>query len=260
MSIDKRIIGEQNKLAILVNLHRFGWMTGRMLAALIWPTANQAAAMARRTTKVLVDEKLVLRRALPDGGECFALSAAGARRLIVEAGINAVSGKPLPLGNPVHRACANWYAIRQMLNGHKVVWTEHEIQCGRAPLVSIDGKTPDVMLETEFGLVWVEVENAWKSKAERIKILNFSIANLATGEEKKKLVPDTYLFRVHIVGTNPDSLRAMWRTYDEAFKRKLINETQASNIEFALLPVDKSLIAGEEKSGNLLYDGLLPYL
>ncbi|MAF02054.1 hypothetical protein [Herbaspirillum sp.] len=259
MTIDKRIIGEQNKLAVLTNLHRFGWLTSRMLAELIWPTASQATILARRTVKAMIEDKLILRRTLPSGGDCFTLSAAGARRLLNDAGIEAVSGKSLPLGNPLHRACANWYAIQQMSAGH-AVWTEHEVQCGRAPLVSIDGKTPDVLLETEYGLVWVEVENAWKNRAERTKILNFSIHNLAPYERQKELVPNSYLFRLTIVGTNSDSLRAMWRTFKDAFIREQISEAQVSNIDFVLLPVDKGLRQGETKDGNLLYDGLLPYL
>lgn len=258
MNTDKRFIGEQNRLAVLTNLHRFGWLTNRMLAALIWPAASQSVAMARRTVKSLVDEKLILRRPLPNGGDCFVLSTVGARFLGDELGITAHSGNAHSLGNPMHRACANWHAIQCMNNGHQV-WTEHEIQTARAPLVSYDGKIPDVLIETEHGIIWVEVENAWKNRHERNKIFEFCTRNLAANGVLKELVPGSYLFRVAVVGTNPDSLRTMWHTFTDGFNQKRISERQAADIDFVLLPIDKSLNVGDELVGNLLYDGIIPY-
>jgi len=229
-----------------------------MLAALIWPVASQSVAMARRTVKNLVDEKLILRRPLPAGGDCLVLSAAGARFLSDELGIAAHSGNSLSLGNPMHRACANWHAISCINSGHQV-WTEHQIQTATAPLVAYDGKIPDLLIETEHGIIWVEVENAWKNRHERNKIFEFATRHLTTNGELKELLPGSYLFRVAIVGTNPDSLRAMWYTFTDGFNQKKICERQAADIEFVLLPVDKSLSVGSKMVGNLLYDGIIPY-
>lgn len=111
MTLDKRLVGEQNTLAILTFLHRFGWLTSRMISTLVWPTAKQAPAMARRTMKALADQKLVIKRALSEGGDCYTLSATGAKWLSEKEGVAAKSGASLQLGNPVHRACSNWGCV-----------------------------------------------------------------------------------------------------------------------------------------------------
>ncbi|MEW6344174.1 MAG: hypothetical protein AB1704_26265 [Pseudomonadota bacterium] len=246
-------------LAILTNLHRFGWLTSRMIAALVWPTARQAPAMARRAAKTLADDKLILRRPLPDGGDCYTLSAAGARLLSEATGLPARSGASLPLGNTVHRACANWYVIGHILEG-TTAWTEHEIQTGISPVVSVDGKVPDALVDTPFGLIWAEVENAWKNRRERAKVVHFSRRYLPTGNRLAELAPDLYLARLAIVGTNVHALRAMCRSFADAFTQGDISESQAADVELVLLPVDKSLVAGEPVTGSLWYDGLLPVL
>ncbi|MEX3856306.1 hypothetical protein AB3X94_19930 [Paraburkholderia sp. BR10923] len=259
MTIDKRIIGERNTLAILGYLHRFGWLTSRMIAALVWPTAKQSPAMARRAVRALADDGIVLRRPLPDGGDCYTLSAAGARLLNEAAGLKARSGASLPLGNTVHRACANWYVIHHINEG-TTVWTEHEIQSGRAPIVSVDCKVPDALLDMQEGLVWVEVENAWKNRKERATVVQFSSRYLPAGNRLSELAPGQFLQRVAIVGTNVDALRAMCRSFAEALALGDISESQAADVDLVLLPVDKSLVASERVSGSLWYDGLLPAL
>lgn len=56
MELDNRIVGEQNTLTLLTYLHRFGWLTSRMLTALVWPNDKQSTAMSRRATKALVEK------------------------------------------------------------------------------------------------------------------------------------------------------------------------------------------------------------
>lgn len=255
--LDKRLIGERNTLAILGFVHRFGWLTSRMLSALVWPTASQAPAMARRTVKALVDDGMLLRRPLPDGGDCYTLSAAGARFLNDAAGTLASSGASLPLGNPVHRACSNWYLIHH-LNDGTAVWTEHEIQTGSAPFTTIDGKVPDGLLELDEGLVWVEVENAWKNRKERQKVVTFCERHLLPNSQLCELAPNRYLFRIAIVGTSTDALRAMVRSFEDAHATGLLRDGQAGDIDLVLLPVDKSLVAGELVTVNLYWDALCP--
>jgi hypothetical protein len=242
MNIDKRIIGEQNTRAILTALHRFGWLTSRMISALVWPEAKQAPALARRTVRALAEQKLILKRALPEGGDCYVLSAAGARWLNEKEGVAAKTGTGLQLGNPVHRACSNWYLINRLLAGD-TVWTEYEIQTGRAPVANVSGKVPDGLLDTAFGLVWVEVENAWKNRAERGKVVSFCQRNLLTCDQMVELAPHFYLFRVAIVSTNIDALKAMYRSMIDAHAVGDLTETQLGNIELVLCPVDKSLVA-----------------
>lgn len=252
MSLDKRITGEQNTLAVLMYLHRFGWLTSRMIAALIWPDAKQGAAMARRTVKALADQKLILKRALSEGGDCYALSAGGARWLNEKEGVAAKSGTSLQLGNPVHRACSNWYLIGRLLAGDRI-WTEYEIQTGCAPVANASGKVPDGLVDTPLGLVWVEVENAWKNRAERAAIVRLCQRNLLPDPEMAELAPNFYLFRVAIVSTNLDALRAMQRSLSEAHAAGELTDTQAGDIELVLCPVDKSLVAGPVQQ-CLLYD------
>jgi len=100
MSQDKRLTGEQNTLAILTFLHRFGWLTSRMIAALIWPEAKQGAAMARRTVRALAEQKLILKRALPEGGDCYVLSASGARWLSEREGMATKAAPACSLATP----------------------------------------------------------------------------------------------------------------------------------------------------------------
>lgn len=242
-SLDKRLVGEQNTLATLTYLNRFGWLTSRMTAALVWPAAAQAQAMARRTLKTLTDQKSVIKRALPEGGDCYVLSAAGARWLSEQADITAKSGSALKLGNPVHRACSNWYLISRLLAGD-VVWTEYEIQSGRAPLVSVAGKTPDGLVETPFGLVWVEVENTWKNRSERAKVVGFCRRCLLPGSQMAELAPNVHLFRVAIVSATGEALRSMTQSLADAHASGDLSDTQAGDIELAHLPLDKSLVAG----------------
>lgn len=242
-SLDKRLVGEQNTLAVLTYLHRFGWLTSRMTAALVWPAATQAQAMARRTLKTLTDQKRVIKRALPEGGDCYVLSAAGARWLSEQGGITAKAGSALRLGNAVHRACSNWYLITRLLAGD-VIWTEYEIQSGRAPLLTVAGKTPDGLVETPFGLVWVEVENAWKNRAERAKVAGFCQKCLLPGSEMAELAPNAYLFRVAIVSATGEALRSMAQSLADAHASGDLSDAQAGDIELVHLPLDKSLVAG----------------
>ncbi|MCP9759392.1 hypothetical protein EGI20_08725 [Aquitalea sp. S1-19] len=260
-TIDKRIIGERNTLAFLHYLHRFGWLTTRMVAALVWPEASQGLAMARRALKAQLELKNVLRRKLPAGGYCYVLSAAGARFLENETGVKSRSGASLPLGNVVHRAASNWYLIEMIIKGH-TAWTEHEIHSLRAPVHTFDGKVPDGLIETEMGLVWLEVENSWKNKNERAKVVRLCCRNL-TSPHLTELAPDHYLAQVHIVGTNTSALQAMLRTFADAYRERALREEQAiSGVQLVRVPVDKSLNAdsSEQCSWNLWYHALQPYL
>ena len=257
VTIDKRIIGERNTVAVLTFLYRFGWLTSRMLSILVWPTAKQAPAMARRAVRGLVDDKLILRRSLPEGGDCYVLSATGARFLNDATGLAATSGASLPLGNPTHRACANWFLVGHINDGN-AVWTEHEIQTGRAPLVAVDGKVPDGLVELPEGMLWVEVENAWKNRKERAKVVAFCRRQLLPGFQLAELAPGRYLRRVVIVGTTGEALRAMVRSFADAHETARLSESQAADIELVLLPVDKNLVAGPTVTGSLWWDGLAP--
>lgn len=260
MAQDKKLKSQQNKLAILQFLARFGWLTAPMVAALVWPTSAQGQAMARRTLAGMHDTKWVLKRPLIEGLDCYTLSAAGARILSEQTDIRASSGASLLLGNPIHRACSNWYLIGQINHGLQV-WTEHEIQSGHAPLHHVNGKVPDGLVASEYGLLWIEVENAWKNRREREKIVRFCTAHLPGNslEPMTELTPEHYLFRVVIVGTTSASLRTMVRSFSDAHTAKELSESQAADIELVYQPLNSRLTPAQALvSGSLWYDGINP--
>lgn len=253
---DKRVVGERNTLAVLTALHRFGWLTSAMLSVLVWPERAQGAAMARRTLAKLVQQRLVLRRELP-GTACYTLAANGARLLSQQL------GQPIPrplLLNPqnvVHRACANWYAIAKLREGY-TVWTEFEIQCGRAPVLKHLRKVPDVLVETTGGIMWVEVENAWKGRASRQEITAFCAHTFGNADLLAELAPDHCLCRIVIAGTNRAALLALVHDFQRDHDLHVVSEYALRNVEIALLPVTKSLGCGALRSFNAWFDFVNP--
>lgn len=158
-----------NEVEALYWLHRFGGLLTRQVAALVWPEASQDVRMAQRTLRRLATAKEVLRRELRTGGVIHVLSEAGARRLR-EHGFEASARgtRDLRWTKPYHRVLANDTAIQAHLQG-SAIWTEFEIQRGRAPLRKLMGCIPDVLVcedPDNFNyLDWIEVENAAKSRA-----------------------------------------------------------------------------------------------
>ena len=247
--LDKRIIGERNRSTCLMWLHRFGWLTSRQLASLAWGEASQAWPMARRTLKALQDDGLVIRRALPQGGDAYLLSAKGARLLTEQAGVDARSGQGLALGNPVHRACSNWYLIDAIHSGMDVV-TEHEIASDRGPVRVLDGKQADGILLGDGEAIWLECENAWKATKSRRAVVEFCARHLDQ-PTMTMLTPDHGLRQVAIVSTNMDALRHMAATFQQAFRAGEVREAQLQMVNVALLPVSRSLVPSETVSSNL---------
>lgn len=255
--LDKRIVQERNRGAVLKWLARFGWLTSRMVASLVWPDAAQAQAMARRTLKTLTDEKLVIARPLAKGGSAYLLSAKGARLLQEQAGIHAESGNALAIGNPVHRACSNWYLIQAVQRGHAVV-TEHEIATERGPCRVLKGKQADGLVLADGGAcTWLECEHSQKSRPERHKTVAL-VQECIGGEVQVELAPGLWLSRAAIVATNPQALRWMAASFQDAHRRGLLTESQVSEVDACLLPVSESLVPGEGVEGNLWWDVLLP--
>lgn len=256
LPLDKRIVGERNRIAIYRSLFRFGWLTSRMVARLVWGDASQAWPMARRTLKTLQDDGMVIRRALPQGGDAYLLSAKGARFLNEHEGVNASSGQGLSLGNPVHRACSNWYLIDALCSGWEVI-TEHEISTDRSPVRVLDGKQPDGILLGEGEAVWVECENAWKSISARKSVVSFCSRHLDQ-DKMTMITPDYPLRQVVVVATNMDALRHMAASFQQAYRDQAIREGQLNMVNVALLPISRSLVPSEQVNGNLWADVMLP--
>lgn len=261
---DKRLTGERNTLAVLSWLHRFGWLTSRMLCGLVWPEAAQGLAMARRTLKRLHDDKLVLVRALPQGGDIYLLSVKGARWLAEATGVPARSGQSLATGNALHRACTNWYLIGQVQAGLGI-WTEHEIASGLAPLQTLDGKQADALVLHEGGAVtWVETENTWKNRARRQAVVDLATRHLGR-ERLSALGHDTageplHLARLAVVATQMDALRSMAASFMESHRQGLASEACLADVDVTLLPITPSLLPGERTDGNLWWDVVRPHM
>lgn len=205
VTLDKRLVGERNRTDVLTWLARFGWLTGRMVAALVWADAAQGQAMARRTLKALADDKLIITRPLPKGGAAYLLSAKGAKLLHEQTGMAAESGNALALGNPVHRACSNWYLIRALQRGLTIV-TEHEIATERGPCRVLKGKQADGLVIADDGAaIWMECEHSAKSRPERHKTVALAQDCLG-GERQVEIAPGMWLLDSSARCTAPTEL------------------------------------------------------
>jgi hypothetical protein len=255
-TLDKRVVGERNRTDVLTWLARFGWLTSRMVAALVWPDGAQAQAMARRTLKTLTDEKLIIARAMSKG-TVYVLSAKGARLLSEQTGIKTEGGNTLVLGNPIHRACSNWYLIRALQQGLSIV-TEHEIASERGPCRVLKGKQADGLTITDDGAcVWLECENSAKSRPERHKTV--ALVQECIGSERQvEIAPDLWLQRVAVVATNEQALRWMAASFLDAHRTGRLSDSQVAEVDVCLLPISESLVPGEAVDGNMWWDVLVP--
>lgn len=199
---------------------------------------------------------MAIKRALPQGGDAYLLSAKGARFLNEREGVDASSGQSLALGNPVHRACSNWFLIDALRNGWEVI-TEHEICTDRSPIRVLDGKQADGILLGEGEAVWIECENASKSYKSRKSIVSFCSRHL--DQDKMTMITPNYPLRqVVVVSTNMDALRHLAATFQQAYREKTIREGQLQMVNVALLPISRSLVPSEQVDGNLWSDVMLP--
>ncbi|MFZ6674800.1 hypothetical protein [Undibacterium sp. Xuan67W] len=247
--LDNRLVQETNRSQILLYLSRFGWLTCRMLADLVWQHAAQPITMARRTLAPMVEEKLVFTRQLSKGGAAYFLSAKGAGLLRLE-GFDAQSGYTLSVANPIHRACSNWFLIRAIKKG-LVVYTEHEIATGRAPRKVVNDKLPDGLIVADNGqCIWVECEYSQKSRSERHRVVGFAKAALGRSE-RIELGPDLYLARLAIVGSNQHALRWMAQSVDDTRRYGGMTESQLAEVDVCLLTLTDSLVPGDVFDGNL---------
>lgn len=191
---------ERNEQAIIYWLARFGWLTSRQLARLVWPNASQSLRMAQRTLARLVARGEVLRRELPRAyGTAYVIGQRGARRL---SGVDAENasirgGRDLKFQAPYHRAICNDYAIDFLAYArttnpelHQDVYTEMEIQRRQAPTPELfhEGRlhVPDLLLKEGDLYTWVEVEHTPKSKRRLDKLVAFAYHMLGSGNNKDK--------------------------------------------------------------------------
>jgi hypothetical protein len=257
--LDKRIIGERNRIGVCRFIFRFGWLSSRMVASLVFEHASQAWPLARRCLKSMLEDGLVMRRTIPQGGaEVYLLTAKGARFLNEQEGLDASSGQGLTLGNPMHRACSNWYLINAINNGWSVI-TEHEISTDRSPVRVLDGKQVDGILLGDGEAVAIECENAWKATKSRNAVVNFCARHLDQ-DKMTFITPDHPLRQMTLVCTNMDALRHMAASFQQAYRERRITEGQLQMVNVSVLPISRSLVSGEQVDGNLWADVMLPVM
>ena len=194
MGKDGREIAKENEARVLRALHRFGWLRTRDLASLLWqprgknpvgaPTMQPPVAtasglrMAQRTLRRLLNTRQVLSSQAPDGSLVYALSEAGARSLERLGVPTAASGKDLvrrfSAAQFRHRTIANQIAIVGILAGFRVS-SEREIAQDRwlGGAKGIEGKKPDVLLQSNGCAWWIEVERSRRSAKDYTKLLEW---------------------------------------------------------------------------------------
>jgi hypothetical protein len=191
LTLDGRIRAEQNEVRVLRALHRFGWLTAKNLAALLWnpwvsclvqtprlePAEVRASGlrMAQRTLARLVRSNQILRAPAPGGHVIYGLAEAGANRL-VKIGAPASTAKDLirrfSAAHFEHRNTANLVAIRAIVDGFKVS-TEREIAQDKwlGGADGIAGKKPDVLIRMGKLVWWAEIEKSRKNANDYTKLL-----------------------------------------------------------------------------------------
>ena len=219
MSTDKRRIGKENQQKLLFWLVRFGWLTARQIAKLVWPRSSQSLQNAQKKIAQLLKLERLIKRDLPSGSTGYVLSAQGANQ-IRSICPTVKSGKDLRVKNDYHRAISNSYLIDRYFLDAEAIYTEHEIQRGLAPCREVGGKIADGIYDTELGAVWVETENTWKSSKRTNEIVKFCQKYLKRGPLKQLISdagkPELYLFRVEIVCPNDSSAQNIVRAFDKA--------------------------------------------
>ncbi|MFJ5445967.1 hypothetical protein ACIKP9_06965 [Methylobacillus methanolivorans] len=252
---DKQMIGVEQHELILKYINRFGWLTSRMIKKLVYDDSSQGLALARRALVKMIDNKLVIKRGLPNGGEAYLLGTKGAAFLrSLNINIDAQSGARLKLGNPVHRACSNWFLIDELVDNKSSIWTEFEIQNGTCPIHQIFGKIPDGLIRSDSEVEWVEVENSWKNRMERERIVRFC-ADMLGCENYQPLSSDFYLVKMIIVCSNKESSNYLVRSFIEAFEAGVITEAVLSEVEIVFAEVSSNLMPPTSMiRANLWYD------
>ena len=140
------------------------------------PTAS-ARLMAQRTLRRLYLARQVLRAQAPNGSLIYALAEAGVRRL-TQLGVPASSGKDLvrrfSSAQFRHRSIANEIAISGIVAGFRVS-TEREVAINKwlGGESGIAGKKPDVLIQGNGQVWWIEVEKSRRKASDRAKLHDF---------------------------------------------------------------------------------------
>jgi len=218
----------QYRTLVLEALSHVGYATTRQVAKMVWRECDDSSRkMAGRTIRWLRESGYIVTRRDDDsvnGEMLVAVTAAGANWL-------ARLGEPLPQGKAhardwlrhahSHRtACNSVYAARAGLPGDRCAWSELEIRAGLSPLSQIEyqfdeqvlHKIPDVLFERLDGLVWVEVENSFRSDKDMAKV----VASM------RRMAVDKRIAEVHFVITAPGA-----KTIGQRLRKQLTHSPES---------------------------------
>lgn len=197
----------ENEITLLMTLWKFHWLTSLQLA--MW--LSMSVQMVRRTLRRMRSKgrREVARARLPNGGWAYFLAKRGAERLRWETGKDVKAVRLRTFGNWEHRAISNYHIIalreyRRVANLTERIqlYSEYEIQAGRAPIHTWDGKIPDALMvyTNEYGddsFHWVEIENARRSTPDKKQLADFLIARTKETEH----ISGTSFGSLHLVST-----------------------------------------------------------
>ena len=195
--------------AALVALARYGYLRASDLALLVYFNKLSGLRLAQRLLAKLHSEQLLLRREGRAGEEHhYALSERGALEATRLTGIHYSSGKDLLRSISAHRDGANRICALAQAAGYDVM-TDREI-CRDPNRVFLD-KVPDALIiehGTDYcgmprtGVVWVEVENSYRSMSDLDKLARF-ILKVFERESYCIAYRDGWLDELHLVISDP---------------------------------------------------------
>jgi len=220
MSLSKKQQGEQNRIKVMLFLAHVGYASLRQIAKAIWRRTDASAlVMASRTVKWLTEQKLVVTKQDSVTTQLLiALSKKGVDWLALN-DLELPDGKRHPRDwlrhAHAHRtACNSVYAI--LYSGDYLapkIWSELEVRAEVSPVFEqkfgikrdafsieeIHAKIPDLVLEDNDGIEWIEVENCSRSDADFEKLI-IAIRYMC-------FVKNSKISRVHIVIANAAAQR-----------------------------------------------------
>jgi hypothetical protein len=139
------------------------------------------------------------------------------------------------------------YAIESILQTH-AVWTEFEIQRGKAPIRKLLGCIPDVLVckdpENYSDLDWIEVENSAKSQSRLGQLLTLGEKLLSHTDGYR--IDQYYITGLIFVTPNQPSFRAVVRAAKQQVHQDRLSFSTLSRIS----------ICTAQLSNNLAWNGL----
>ncbi|MFN9507351.1 MAG: hypothetical protein ACK57J_22815 [Rubrivivax sp.] len=198
------------KNSVLQALDKFGWLTADQVGHACFAHSKNPGVRARLKLRQMQERGEVEGVWTSEATRAWTLRGAGRRALESTGERTAKTDKKASVHHAIeHTAAATWTALTQGDRG----WNEYSVLTGQAPVgkAGFLGKVPDALYAIGSELIWVEVEQAWKNKENRAKLLDFAAAALSSGPKMIE-IGDYALSRIEIVCTNASALRAMGRT------------------------------------------------